>query len=174
MRRWEKCLVPSSSLPYRPSRSLLQELYRISDGRLRLRWSQRFEKWAVEEQVRRPISYVSNLPRYQRRWITAHDFLVVENDEWVRARDGYSLVGHLHPQPRLSDWMIRNLRYYDLRRFSGGWKDAEREVLEFEARQAQQRDANHQQRRIDISNDFYEREQWRQGEKSVVPRSYSC
>lgn len=172
MRRWRKCLVPSSSLPYVPPRSLLEDLYRHDDGRLRLRWSQRQEKWALERQVLRPIEYIRTLPHYLRIQVAKNVFNVVENDEWVRARDGYILVGHYAPQPVLGEWVIKNLRYYDLRRFAGGWKEAELEVLRFEESQEERKEAHHRQRLQDISSDMYENAQWRQGERAAVPRSY--
>jgi hypothetical protein len=150
----------------------LEELYRLNNGRLRLRWSQRQEKWAVEGQVLRPIEYIRTLPPFLRIRIAKNVFRVVENDEWVRARDGYLLIGHYAPQPVLGDWVIKNLRYYDLRRFSGGWKEAELEVIRFEERREERKEAHHRQRLRDISDDMYEDAQWRQGERAAVPRPY--
>jgi hypothetical protein len=105
--------------------------------------------------------------------ISPQTFIVVENDAWVRARDGYILIGHYAPQPLLGEWVIKNLRFYDLRRFSGGWREAELEALRFEERETERKDAYHRQRIRDLSDDFYTREQWKQGEKVAVPRNFA-
>lgn len=171
-RRSEQCLVRTSSMPYCPPRSLLEELYRLDDGRLRLRWSEDKEKWAVERRVSRPVEYISSLPHWRRKKVGHDGVITVENDVWVRARDGYILIGHYAPQPLLSDWVIKNLQFYDIRRYRGGWREAELETIRAEEKRIEQKEKADSWRWREISEDFYTREQWRQGEKAAVPANY--
>lgn len=160
-------LYRSSSMPYEPARSLLWALYQIDDGRLRLRWSDRNQHWCLERKVACGIEYIATL----RHWVKRKDSVVVENDSWVRARDGYILIGHYDPVPRLDHWLIRNLQYYDMRRL-GGAHEVELLLTRQEERTAEAQDRALTRDVTAAAGEFFEHEQWRQGERAAVPRRY--
>lgn len=163
----DQVFVRTVATPYVPARSLLWALHQLDDGRLRLRWSDRYEQWCLERRVACGIEYITTLPQ----WVRRKDRVVVENDTWVRARDGFILLGHYDPLPHLGHWLIHNLQYYNIRRLGGAG-----EVDLMLTRQEEQRVASLDR---DLSRDvtaaagdFFEHEQWRQGERAAVPQQY--
>ncbi len=166
--RWQDTLVKTSSIPYYPQPSLLRSLFSLDDGRLRLRWSDFESKWALERKSTFTLEYINTLPRYR----TQPNGYKVENDSWIRARDGYVLIGHYDPEPHLGHWVIDRLRFYDMRRFSGGWKEVDLLMCREEEQKQKQQDHHYELVREGISKDFFEREQWRQGNRAAVPKHY--
>jgi len=164
---WEEQVFVATHAPYRPPRSLLWALYRLDDGHLRLRWSTRQERWCLETKRAPAVTY---LPRL-RHWVKRADGVVVENDSWVRARDGYLLLQYVAPWPPLGDWFIRNLQYGDPWRFHGP-ADIARLLEQQEAAQLAAVRRRHQTQNEAHALEWLESEIWRQGERVAVPPSY--
>ena len=160
-------IVMSSTMPYVAKIHVLKELWHLDQGRLRIRWSDEMQKWCVERKVVYAVTYVNSLPHYKKRH--GED---VENDSWIRARDGYILIGYHDATPHLDDWLIRNLRFYDIRRFSGGIKEVELLMLREEEKKLEAMNRRHALEREVISKDFYNDEVYRQGERVYVPPDY--
>lgn len=154
--------------PYNPPKYLLQALANLDNRRLRLRWSEQMEQWCVERKLLHSLEYIHTLPHYKCR----HDGAIVENDSWVRARDGYILIGCWNAQPMLSDWCIKNLQYFDMRRFSGGFKEISLLTIRAEEKAYQKKLEAQRQEMYDLSADYYTHEQHRQGEVVYVPKEY--
>lgn len=152
--------------PYTPPAYLLQQLYSMDDGRLRLRWSVEKQKWCLERKELCGIEYVQTLPQYKKR-----NGIVVENDSWVRAKDGYILCGYFDPLPHLGQWVIRNLQYFNIRRI-GGAQAAEMELQRLEEKERTEQERAASISREDFAKSFYDDEVWRQGERAVVPKQY--
>jgi hypothetical protein len=163
----ESVFVRTASTPYVPARSLLWSLFQLDDGRLRLRWSDRYEKWCLERRVACGIEYLTSLPQ----WVTRKDGVLVENDTWIRARDGTVLIGFYDPLPRLDHWLIRDLQRYNIRRL-GGAQAVELMMLRQEEHRRASLDRDLSRDVTAAAGEFYEHEQWRQGEKAAVPARY--
>ena len=163
--RWEEQVyVDSSFAPYKPERSLLWALSQFDNGRMRLRWSARFQEWCLERHVSCGIDYIKTLAH----WVKRKDRILVENDSWIRARDGYVLIWHEDAVPRLDHWLIRKLRYCDLDRI-GGPREADLLLIQQEERRAARIEKRHTAERQDAAGDWWDSETWRQGERISVP-----
>lgn len=161
-------IVMSSTMPYVPKIHVLKELWALDNGRLRVRWSDEMQKWCVERKIVHAIQYINSLSHYKKRFINGV-WDEIENDSWIRARDGYILIGYHDATPHLDSWLIRNLRYYDIRRFSGGVKEVELLILREEEKKLEAMNRRHTREREDIAMDFYNDEVYRQGERVYVP-----
>jgi hypothetical protein len=151
--------------PYIPAAHFLRFLAHLDKG-LRLRWSQRWSKWHLERRVARAVEYIKRLSQYVKN----PEGAMVENDSWIRARDGYVLVRAFDPLPMFGDWTITALRWGD------PWRVdlRAREALLF----AQERDEELSKKRAfdtkieAIAKDEYENMVWRGGERVAVPATY--
>lgn len=153
----------------------LEKLYQIGNGRLRLRWSEEYSQWALEIKVTRASQYIKDLPHYKHRWsaATGHIVRTFENDSWVRARDGYMLVGYYYPYAlKYPDWILNDIQFNDMRRFVGGPAEVARIVEERESRERNIRNKDDSQSNYDWAEDFYNTELWRQGNRAAVPANY--
>lgn len=160
---WKQVLVHTPFMPYTPPDHFLKGLYAL-DPTLRLRWSDEVQKWCLEKKVVRAIEYINSLPHYKKV-----KGVEVENDSWVRARDGYILIGFYRPQPVLADWTLHLLRHNDMRRFSGGAKEVELQMVRQEEKEIEARNRRDSWINREIAEDFYSSECWRQGERVTVP-----
>lgn len=151
--------------PYTPPDFFLRFLARFDKG-LRLRWSQRFDKWYVERKAACAIEYVKRLPQYVKHWSGA----MVENDSWVRARDGYILVQTFSPLPKLGEWTIAMLQWGDPWRINPA--DREQLLLDQERKEDESTHRAHQRYIEAMAKDEYENMVWRGGEREVVPSNY--
>lgn len=167
--RYDHCWVKANA-PYKPDHAFLKQLHYLRDGRLRVRWSQREQRWAIELQIARPIEYVTSLQPYiktRRNGVMVE----VENDSWHRARDGYILVGYCDPQPRLGDALIHTLRFGDVERLGGA--DAINLLMtRAEERKRDLLDRQHKTERHNLFDEVYEDLKWRLGERVAVPKTY--
>lgn len=153
--------------PYTPPSYLLRQLYQMDNGRLRLRWSVEQQKWCLERKELCGVEYIKTLPHIKIR-----NGRVVENDSWVRARDGYVLCGYFDPQPLLGSWVIRNLQYFDIRRM-GGAERAEIELRRQDEKERARQERVNSARLEAISKDVWDSWTWKQGERAAVPRGYA-
>lgn len=157
--------VNPSQFPYKPPAYLVRGLYHL-DPLLRLRWSESEQKWCLEKKLLARVEYIKSLPHFKKR-----RGVYVENESWIRAREGHILIGHYDPQPQLGEWVLRNLQMYDMRRI-GGWKEAELQILRAEEKLAESKERAAKGERWDMAVDFWESEQWRQGNRAAVPKKY--
>lgn len=163
--------------PYSPSRWFLEELYKLdpeAPGMLRVRWSQERQMWALERKQRAKIQYVNWLPQFKLRYPNGKNNppKYIQNDSWLRARDGYVLIGFYTPEAlRFPEWVLKDIQAHDMRRL-GGWEAIDKKINEEERAADEKRDKAAAQERYDFSVDFYNSEQWRQGERAAVPRNY--
>ena len=163
----DKVFVQTSTTPYRPDPAVLRSLYLFDDGRTRLRWSDREEKWCLERKVAAGIDYIKAL----RHWVKRKDGAIVENDSWIRARDGCILVRLVDPLPRLGRWLIQELQWGDPWRFNGP-----KEIALMLERQEEKRleaiERKHTEQNESLAKDWLDSEIWRQGERAAVPKQY--
>src|SRR5215204_3261019 len=113
---WRDAHKVTSHDPYTLSPSLVKALYNMDQGRLRIRWSQRMQQWSVERKVARATTYINTLEHYKRIYTSQGNYFLVENDAWVRARDGYIGIGFIAPRPHPDHWLIKNLEHYRIER----------------------------------------------------------
>jgi len=166
MKSWKQVLIHTPFMPYIPPDYILKELYCL-DPQLTIRWSDEVQKWCIEKKILQSVQYINSLPHYKKRCGTE-----VENDSWIRARNGSVLIGFYNAQPALGDWVVRNLRYYDIRRFVGGAKEVELQMVRAEEKAIEDRNRRDSWTNKEIGEDFYNSEVWRQGERVAVPSAY--
>lgn len=167
MAKWRSVLIRTPFMPYVPPDYILKELYCL-DPALTIRWSDEMQKWCVEKKILQSVQYINSLPHYKKRCGTE-----VENDSWIRARNGSVLIGFYNAQPTLGDWVIRNLRYYDIRRFALGAKTVELEMARNDEKRLDERNRRDSLERQEIGREFFRDEQIRQGEVAFVPNMYN-
>lgn len=173
--RQSVCFVQRHS-PYRPTQHLLDELWRVGSGRLRIRWSQRQQKWCLEEKIASQVygGYVPSIgikvqvgPKGHMReeWI--------ENDSYVRMVDGYALVGYYDVGTlQYPDWLIRDIQSNDKRVHGGSFLEVLKKIEEREDRTAHAKEAAASDDRNRWAVDLYDSWRWKQGERRAVPRNY--
>lgn len=159
--------VPTSEDPYTPPKYVLREMYYL-DPFLRLCWSPRKQQWGVYRKILHRMEYIHSLPQYVKR----EDGVWVENESWRTAREGWIIIGYWPPQPRLSDWCLRALRFYDIRRFRGGWKEVELELIRQEERERERKKRRQDNQIEEIARDEWETWCWQFGERVAVPNTY--
>jgi hypothetical protein len=166
------CFVYTSTTPYKPSKRFLEGLYRIAEGRLRVRWSDMHDKWVLEEKITRcRIAFTHHIPQYilRRKGVKT---VGVPNDSFIRARDGYFLVGYYDRETLYyPDWVLRDIARHDFRRYDG-WKNVLQQVEDRERRAAESLDRRHQEERRFMSEEIYNSWTWQQGERVAVPQQY--
>lgn len=139
--------------PYTPEPYVLRGLHNL-DNNIRIRWSQRFGQWQVERKVSHAVSYIKTLAQY------VHG---VENDSWVRARDGYILVRSFGPQPTLGDWALTVLQWGDPWRVTRAHRELA--LLRQEERQEQEKTNAFHTHVEAVAKDQYDDMVWRGGER---------
>lgn len=144
--------------PYTPSAYVRRALH-VFDPAIRLRWSQQTGTWHVERKVMCAMHYITTLPHYVRG---------VENDSWIRARDGVILVRSFPPQPPLGEWALTLLRWGDPWRTT--YAQRELDLLRQEERERQSRDNAFHTRVEAVAKEQYDDMVWRGGER-VAGRS---
>lgn len=172
---WRDAHCKTTFDPYKLNPSFVKALYNVDNGRLRIRWSQRDEMWHIERKVGRMVSYIPRLGHYRKRFLnppTNSEFVWVENDSWIRARDGYILIDTIYPRPHPDHWLIRNLEYYRLERWGGGEKAAQKleqmEQVAWERKLQRDRD-----RWYAIAEDVHDSWNWESGQRVAVPSNYA-
>lgn len=151
--------------PYTPAAHFLRWLAQF-DTALRLRWSQRWSKWHLERKTAHAMEYVKHLARY----VKSPSRAVVENDSWIRARDGYTLVRTFDPLPAFGDWTIRELCWGDPWRMSA---DAlSRQLLAQEEKHVHSVNRKFDNTVEATAKDDYESMVWAGGERIAVPANY--
>ena len=153
--------------PYKPAAHFLRFLGHLDKG-LRLRWSQRWSKWHLERRASHAVEYIKRLAQYVKSPTGA----MVENDSWIRARDGYVLVRTFDPLPQFGDWTIHVLQWGDPWRVDPKAREALLFAQEHNEEASKKR-AFHNQVEA-IAKDQYEDMVWRGGERSVVPANYEA
>jgi hypothetical protein len=144
----------------------------MDGGRLRIRWSQREQQWAVERKIARKINYISRLDQYKKLYTSPTDYITVENDSWVRAREGLICIGYVKPRPQPNQWLINNLEHYRLERWGGVEGAAQKMEAAAETAQTRKLRAD-RQRWQDISEDVWESFMW-EGHRVAVPSNYKA
>ena len=171
--RLQDVFVKNSTTPFIPPKRFLEDLFRLDNGRLRIRWSEEQQQWCLERKVVRAIQYVKNLPQYKHRFIKdLQQWATFENDSWVRARDGYVLIGYYYPYAlKYPDWIIRDIQFNDINKH-GGWKKVANLIEAREERKRAQLERDQSWERREWAEDMYEDWQWRQGCRASVPSNY--
>lgn len=165
---WKETHIKTSHDPYAVDPSVLKALYNLDDGRLRIRWSQRQQQWAIERKIGRVVNYIPTLGHYR----TTLSGQVVENDSWIRAREGLVCVGYIPPRPAPGQWLIKNLEYYRIERWGGA--DALSRVMDAaEESKAAQQLREQRQRWQDIAGETWESYCW-EGHRVAVPGNYKA
>ena len=120
MNNWQQCWYRTSFDPCALSPDFLKRLYKFDSGRIRLRWSYDRRKWAVERKSMHSVEYVHKIPEYIPRVLKPEGIkIIVPNETYIIARDGYLVIDYLDPQPIPHDWVIFNLQANDIRRLGG-------------------------------------------------------
>lgn len=160
-----KVLLRGPADPYVPAPHFLRFLSQMDSG-LRLRWSQRWSQWHLERKAATAVQYIKTLPQYVRTAWGA----VVENDSWIRARDGYILVRTFDPLPQFGDWTISALQWGDPWRID---PVAREQLLMFQERKEATSTRRAFETQVEaIAKDQYEDMVWRGGERAAVPANY--
>ncbi len=169
------CFVKKNA-PYQPTARLIEELHRVGEGRLRLRWSQRQLKWCLEEKAA-PSFFGGYLPNVGLKVKVGpkgkEKIEWIENDSYVRLVDGYQLVGYYTVETlHYPDWLIRDIESNDKRRHGGSLLKVLDKIEAKEAQVAVTKEKDATWERREISEDIYNDWNWRQGERVAVPRNY--
>jgi len=166
---WRDVLISTEGNPYTVPQYLLEGMSKLSPN-LKLRWSWMRERWCVEEVIKRvPLNPSRHIPPYVRlRGVRR----LVANDIFSRANSGTSLLGYWSAQPRLSDWCLRNLEYYNMENWS-----ARKMIQEVERGEKVKEDSillEHNDQQKDMALDMYSTLAWGGGggSRTSVPRSY--
>lgn len=117
-----------------------EELAKFDPG-LRVRWSAQRQMWALERQVKRAL----------------HPGTLngdTEDDEYVRARDGFLLVGHIPPRG-ISRYVFQTLEQNDMWK-RGGWERYIREVEDAEESADEEKWRKITAQNRDLAKDLYE------------------
>lgn len=175
MARLKDCFVKRNA-PYLPTKRLIEELYRVGDGRLRIRWSTRRGQWCLEERAA-PSFFGGYLPPIGVRVLVGpkghQREEYVENDSYVRLIDGYQLVGYYTVETlHYPDWLIRDIESNDKRRHGGTLLKVLAKIEEREEKQKAITEKDAAWARREISEDIYYDWNWRQGERVAVPTNY--
>ena len=164
--RWQDCWCKTSADPQKFSVSFLRRLWKLDQGRIRLRWSKEYEKWVVERKVVAAVELASTITHSRKR-----RGIMVETDSWVQARDGYITIDHIAPGPGIEAMLIHNLQYFNLERW-GGSANFLRALTEQEELREKSIQATKEDRWYNLSGDSFDAWKWQAGERVSVPRNY--
>jgi hypothetical protein len=170
--QWRDAYVRSTRDPYVLSPDFVQALYRLDDGRLRIRWSQREQQWAIERRVARPLTFSVRRPPMAWQWNEDHTYkLYFENDAWIIARDGVTLIDLIPPQPRPGQWLITNLEYWRISRWLGNYRDVSDKLDDEKETLAKRKEKERRDRWRHIAGNTWEDYAW-EGHRVAVPPNY--
>lgn len=165
MKNWRECWKRVSGEPRTFGKSFLISLWNVDNGRIRLRWSEEHEKYAVERKVTFSMQWKDDLEACRVR---KSDGRTVLRDSWIQAHDGYVPIDLIHPASPIESRLVENLQYFDLARW-GGSKEFLKHIEEMEQLREIAKEKEHDDAWYNLASDSYDQQFWANGERVTVP-----
>ena len=167
-RDYAVCWKQVSNEPRQFRPSFLKSLWNVDNGRIRLRWSEEYEKYVIERKAFPGMTWLPKLQEFKKR---KTDGRLVRRDSFIQAQDGYISIDMANASAPFEGRLCDNLRFYNLERW-GGSKGFIRHMEEMELMRNVAKEKEQDDRWAQIANNQYEDMIWRSGERGVVPRNF--